>query len=231
MFTALPADQPAAPGRPTLLPRRQPPAAKTDFATAMRTASDRLAKIPAPAPRASAPTPAPRVAAQGPAPIERSTRTTASAASPRHTSGADLVRTARSWLGREYVWGGHNPATGMDCTGFTWNVARVNGIETPLHDLAGQKAAGRSVDKRQLAAGDLVFFENTYQPGLSHVGIFSGNGRFIHAADQSRGVIESRMDDPYWRERYSGATRLTGSAQSSATNAATSPARSVARSP
>lgn len=125
------------------------------------------------------------------------------------TPNARLAQTATQFLGYRYVWGGHSPA-GFDCTGFTWYVAQQTGLKIPQHDLAGQMASGAHVDRADLQPGDLVFFQNTYQPGLSHVGIALGNGRFIHAASETQGVIVSRLDEPYWAQRYVGATRVAG---------------------
>ncbi|MBI4319641.1 MAG: C40 family peptidase [Chloroflexi bacterium] len=67
--------------------------------------------------------------------------------------------------------------------------------------------AGRAVKRDELLPGDLVFFQNTYQPGLSHSGIYVGNGRFISAASEGQGVRFDRIDDPYWGPRYFGASR------------------------
>lgn len=68
--------------------------------------------------------------------------------------------------------------------------------------------AGRRVSRGELQPGDLVFFQNTYIPGLSHGGIYIGNGQFIHAADERSGVVASSLSDPYWESRWLGATRL-----------------------
>jgi len=59
-----------------------------------------------------------------------------------------------------------------------------------------------------LVPGDTVFFANTYMPGLSHVGIYIGGGRFIHAVDESRGVGINGLGEAYWSSRYIGAARL-----------------------
>jgi len=124
-------------------------------------------------------------------------------------AGGKIAQAATHFLGSPYVWGGQSP-TGFDCTGFTWYAAKQAGINLPLHDLAGQMAAGQHVDQSNLQPGDLVFFQNTYQPGLSHVGIALGGGRFIHAASETQGVIVSRLDEPYYAQRYVGATRVAG---------------------
>lgn len=124
--------------------------------------------------------------------------------------GEQLLGTAQKLIGSKYVWGGHAPS-GFDCTGFTWYVAQQGGLKIPQHDLAGQMNSGPRIQKSELKAGDLVFFQNTYKAGLSHVGIASGDGRFVHAASERQGVMTSRLDDPYWAQRYVGATRPVSS--------------------
>ncbi|HEY3115194.1 MAG TPA: C40 family peptidase [Chloroflexota bacterium] len=122
-------------------------------------------------------------------------------------NGGRIVQAATQLQGSPYVWGGSSPS-GFDCSGFTWYAAKQAGITLPQHDLAGQKASGGHVDQADLQPGDLVFFQNTYQPGLSHVGIALGDGRFIHAASETQGVIVSHLNEPYWAQRYVGGTRL-----------------------
>ena len=117
-----------------------------------------------------------------------------------------LVSIASRYLGQAYVWGGQAPG-GFDCTGFTWWVYRQAGKTIPLHDLWGQIQSGPRVSRNNLQAGDLVFFVNTYMPGLSHVGIYIGGGRFIHAGSERTGVTVSSLNDAYWSPRYYGASR------------------------
>jgi cell wall-associated NlpC family hydrolase len=71
-----------------------------------------------------------------------------------------------------------------------------------------QYNGGARIPVEQLLPGDTVFFANTYMPGLSHDGIYIGNGQFIHASDPGTGVTISCMGSSYWRSRYVGATRL-----------------------
>ena len=123
-------------------------------------------------------------------------------------SGPRVVELARRLVGKPYRWGGHSPQEGFDCTGFTWYVYKQVGISLAQHDLAAQMNAGRPVDWEALAPGDLVFFQNTYQPGLSHVGIYSGDGRFLHARDERSGVTESSLKDGYWWSRRVVARRI-----------------------
>ncbi len=122
------------------------------------------------------------------------------------TAGGRIVAIASKFLGSAYVWGGHSPS-GFDCSGFTWYVYQQAGIHIPVHDLWGQVQSGPRVPVSSLEPGDLVFFQNTYKPGLSHSGIYIGGGRFINAVDERGGVTVSNMHDSYWGPRYYGASR------------------------
>ncbi len=159
-----------------------------------------VAEAPAPAPAAPAPNPQPQPQAKAvPAPA-------AAPAPPTSDKGSAIVGVASKYLGRPYVWGGHSPA-GFDCSGFTWYVYREVGLYLPGHDLWGQLQSGPRIKQANLAPGDLVFFENTYTWGLSHVGIYIGGGRFIHAASEWQGVRVSSLSESYWAGRYFGACR------------------------
>jgi cell wall-associated NlpC family hydrolase len=116
-----------------------------------------------------------------------------------------VATTAVRFLGYPYRWGGASPA-GFDCAGFVAYVYGSEGVRLPS-SLGGQLASGRRVAADELRAGDLVFFANTYMPGLSHVGIYVGSGRFVHAADEAHGVVTSSLWDHYWAPRYYGASR------------------------
>jgi cell wall-associated NlpC family hydrolase len=71
-----------------------------------------------------------------------------------------------------------------------------------------QYDAGAHPKRSKLKRGDIVFFQNTYMPGMSHNGIYLGDGTFIHAASEEDGVRISELDDPYWKDHWYGATRL-----------------------
>ena len=114
---------------------------------------------------------------------------------------ATVVRQALRHLGRPYRWSGIGQG-GFDCSGLVFRVFAALGMPLP-HSSSGQYAAGTAVPVA--LPGDLVFF-HTYTSGPSHVGIYLGAGRFIHAS-VSRGVIVSSMNDPYYRSRYLGARR------------------------
>lgn len=120
--------------------------------------------------------------------------------------GAEIVKIAMQHLGKPYVWGGTGP-NAFDCSGFVYFVHRQAGI--PLsRGMMGQYTAGPRIPQDQLQPGDIVFFSNTYMPGLSHNGIYIGGGKFIHASDPSTGVVITSLSSAYWASRYSGATRV-----------------------
>ena len=116
---------------------------------------------------------------------------------------AALIRAALGYLGRPYRWSGIGRG-GFDCSGLVSRVFAAIGIAVPRSSFA-QYDAGRVVPASHLGPGDLVFFR-TYTGGASHVGIYLGRRRLIHAS-ASRGVTVSSMDDPYYRARYLGARR------------------------
>jgi cell wall-associated NlpC family hydrolase len=112
---------------------------------------------------------------------------------------------ARQYVGSAYAWGGSSPA-GFDCTGFVVWVFSQFGVALP-HNEAGQLASGDRVDTQDLQPGDVLVFANTYRRGLSHVGIYVGEGQFVHAVDERHGVLVSQLWDGYWAPRLVGATR------------------------
>ena len=119
----------------------------------------------------------------------------------------DAVSIASEFLGYPYVWGGSSPR-GFDCSGLVYYVyTKRLGIPLP-RTAEAQYGAGVHVGYDQLAPGDIVFFRNTYRPGISHVGIYMGGGRFIHAASVEEGVTVSGLGESYWAARYAGATRV-----------------------
>ncbi|MBR1859520.1 MAG: C40 family peptidase [Selenomonadaceae bacterium] len=116
----------------------------------------------------------------------------------------ELVRTAKSYIGVPYVFGGTTP-DGFDCSGFVQYVFRQQGIIIPrLAD--EQYLLGRSANISELNAGDLVFF-TTYEAGASHCGIYVGNRQFLHTSS-SRGVRIDDIDNVYWSPRFFGAKKI-----------------------
>lgn len=122
--------------------------------------------------------------------------------------GASIARAARAQIGVPYRWGGNDPARGFDCSGLVAYVHAGEGLTVP-RTAAGQFAAAVSVDSRELAPGDLVFFRlESRRREVSHVGIYTGQRRFVHAPQSGRDVGEASLDDPYYRARFAGAGRF-----------------------
>ena len=103
-----------------------------------------------------------------------------------------------SWMGTPYVYGGVSKS-GVDCSAFTQAVYRSVGIEIPRR-ASRQATAAETVSRSNLKYGDLVFF-NTSGSGISHCGIYLGNGQFVHASS-SRGVVRDLLNHPYYSSRY-----------------------------
>lgn len=117
-----------------------------------------------------------------------------------------LDNTVDGLLGIDYDYGG-TTTDGFDCSGFTSYVFKKLGVTLP-HSSKSQYTLGTKVAKDDLRAGDLVFF-NTDGSGVSHVGIYVGDGKFAHAA--SKGVTISNLDEKYYAARYVGARRVLDS--------------------
>ena len=115
-----------------------------------------------------------------------------------------LTRNAMRFLGVPYVFGGTG-STGFDCSGYVQHVFAMLGYHLP-RTADAQYEVGKRVTGASMAPGDLVFFQ-TYASGPSHVGIYLGNDRFVHASS-SHGVTVSSLHEAYWSARYLGAKRL-----------------------
>jgi cell wall-associated NlpC family hydrolase/nucleoid-associated protein YgaU len=175
-----------APPAPAPAPAAPKPAASAPPAAAPPAG----ARKPAVAPAAAPPKPAPAPAVAPPAGAPRDS-----------VAGAAL-----KLLGAPYVWGGSSPS-GFDCSGLVWYAVRQAG-KAIGRGMLGEYNSGSHPSRDELKAGDLVFFQNTYTPGLSHNGIYIGNGQFVHAADEQSGVTTSSLSSGYWASRWFGATRL-----------------------
>ena len=116
-----------------------------------------------------------------------------------------LTRDALRFLGTPYVFGGTS-TSGFDCSGYVQHVFAMLGVSIPRTADAQFYAGHRVIGG--MKAGDLVFFQ-TYEPGPSHVGIYLGDGKFVHAS--SHGVMVSNLSDSYWANRYLGAKRMLAS--------------------
>lgn len=113
-----------------------------------------------------------------------------------------VVRTAQSMIGKPYRYGGTSPSKGFDCSGLVQYSHRVAGISVPR--TTGQQHSGaRPVSLSQLQPGDLLFFRIEGKTG--HVGIYLGEGRFVHAPSSGKHVSITTLDNSYWSKRLIGA--------------------------
>lgn len=119
----------------------------------------------------------------------------------------ELMNQGMDYLGIRYRFGGNSPETGLDCSGLVQNVFR-NALGLNLPRTAKEMARlGEKVGLNDLKPGDLVFF-NTMRRTFSHVGIYMGEGRFLHAPSRGGEVRIEEMGQRYWSQRFNGARRL-----------------------
>jgi len=118
--------------------------------------------------------------------------------------GNEIIRVARTFVGVPYRYGGASTVGGFDCSGFTMTVYRLNGLRLPRSS-RDQWVAGLPVKGGRLSKGDLVFFAIQGGKSISHVGIFVGKGRFIHAPSRGKKIRISSISNPYFKTRYMGA--------------------------
>jgi hypothetical protein len=116
----------------------------------------------------------------------------------------ELVRTAKRFIGVPYRWGGENRADGFDCSGLTMVSYRLNGLNMQRNSRS-QFKAGKSIKKSQLRKGDLVFFATGGGSRVSHVGMYIGNGQFIHAPRTGKKVRIEKLSNRYFTRTFVGA--------------------------
>lgn len=119
--------------------------------------------------------------------------------------GSIAARTAERFVGIPYRWGGENVVDGMDCSGFVRAVYNLCGVNIPRTS-AEQFRAGDTVNREELADGDIVFFGSSTAT-INHVGIYVGKGRFVHAPRRGDEIKISALDEKYFAERFVGAKR------------------------
>lgn len=137
--------------------------------------------------------------------VRTGTKTTRSASSSK---GAEVVAYGKQFIGTPYVWGGTNLRTGVDCSGFVYAVYKNFGI-TLNRSSASMASNGVEVSKSNLQAGDLVFFNSGGNSSISHVGIYCGDGTYVHSTDGAAyGVTVTSLNSGYSANTYVTARRV-----------------------
>lgn len=127
-------------------------------------------------------------------------------AEPNPETGRELAAIARSLLGVPYLWGGTS-RKGLDCSGLVQYAHRKVGISVPRNS-EDQLMRASPVHPSKLRPGDLVFFNMSWRYKPSHVGIYAGDGRFIHAPSSGKSVSYASLQNPYWKKRLLAAGRF-----------------------
>lgn len=128
-----------------------------------------------------------------------------SSTSSKDAQTQKAIQIAKSYLGGKYVWGATGP-NAFDCSGFTQYIYKKAYGKTIPRVSYEQAKYGEKVEKKDLQPGDLVFFDTMNKGRVSHVGIYIGNNKFIHAANSRSGIIESELSG-YYAKKYMGARR------------------------
>jgi len=124
----------------------------------------------------------------------------------------EVLMSALALTGTPYKFGGTSPETGFDCSGFVSYVFKQAANFTLPHGARAISQIGQNIPVDQLQPGDLVFF-NTLKSTFSHVGIYIGDNRFVHAPSAGGGVSVVNMKEEYWAKRFTGARRLDQATQ------------------
>jgi len=140
---------------------------------------------------------------------ETASSTVKDAAFTAFASARNLTSAALDLIGIRYKWGGNTPETGLDCSGLVRYVfQQVTGVTLP-RTARDMSRLGEKVAVADLRPGDLVFF-NTRRFAFSHVGIYLGDNRFVHAPRRGREVEIATLESSFWQKRFDGARRMAG---------------------
>ena len=120
-----------------------------------------------------------------------------------------IIELAKQKLGKRYVWGATGQRNTFDCSGLTSYVCKLNGIKIPRRAIQ-QSKFGIPVKRSELQPGDLIFFDTSkHRRGyVNHVGIYIGNGKFIHASSAKKKVVITSLNKPFYSQRFKGARRV-----------------------
>lgn len=126
----------------------------------------------------------------------------------QHTHGnmyirEEIIKTAQSFIDVPYLWGGSSSDSGFDCSGLAMTVYQLNGLNLPRSSRE-QYEAGAPVKQNDLLKGDLVFFSTSEGDKVTHVGIYAGEGRFIHAPGEGKKIRVDYLSRSYYKKRYLG---------------------------
>jgi cell wall-associated NlpC family hydrolase len=116
----------------------------------------------------------------------------------------ELVKTTMRFIDTPYLWGGTSADTGFDCSGLTMTVYQLNGLNLPRNSKR-QFEAGYPVLRDNLLKGDLVFFSNNKWGRISHVGVYAGDNKFIHAPGRGQKIRMNSLSDRHYKQQYVGA--------------------------
>lgn len=128
-------------------------------------------------------------------------KTTTKVATTNH--GDKIIKEAKKYLGKPYVYGGASPR-GFDCAGYVYYVYNKTGKKIERSSAANYYKKAKKVKTPQV--GDLVFFSNTYKKGISHVGIYMGNGKMINASGKKVQIVS--LNSNYWKKHFTGYGRI-----------------------
>ncbi|HHX59820.1 MAG TPA: C40 family peptidase [Epulopiscium sp.] len=124
--------------------------------------------------------------------------------------GEQIVAYGKKFIGTPYVWGGTNLRSGVDCSGFTQGIYKEFDIDINRTS-SMQVLNGRTIPKNELKSGDLIFFDTNgiNRGNISHVGVYVGDGKFIHS-NSSKGISIAKLDNSYYKRNYVKSVRVPG---------------------